>query len=517
MNQEELAVVLRLKDYLTAEIRKAGKATEDFGRKGTSEFGKFGTSILSLRRIFGSFMAVFTARYAISVFGQMAMEASDVKKSVMELKSAFHETIASIAQDSARSWIEVLKPSLLGWVGMLKMLRGETAAQAYAELTSTQAADRGAMKRKKNISELYSDLKQIASAFSGLAKESLELGENDADRQAILRKSMELTGKSAASAIGELKALGINAEEVYERLKGESMRKALSGNMLVMRKETGELLNNLRQLVRKYVELESQISEVGIGEGELRTVMNTAMDEHIAKIKTAIEALDGLGLNGQKIYDQLAKAAYKAGDAQQLMIYKWTEFEAKGVWACDQIYAATQRLQEVVYEVVQIFGTQLFAYMDDLVEGTVKPLRDYLKDIVKDLARMAGQMALNIAAQAISAAAGGGAYAALAAKGGVFPESRARIPIRAYQAGGITKGPELAVYGEGSRREAVVPLPDNRSIPVKILGGQGGGLTVNIAGPADGEAVRRMLYKEFPFFVSLLRRAASENPRMAQG
>jgi hypothetical protein len=36
------------------------------------------------------------------------------------------------------------------------------------------------------------------------------------------------------------------------------------------------------------------------------------------------------------------------------------------------------------------------------------------------------------------------------------------------QAGGVTRGPMLGVIGEGSRNEAVVPLPDNKSIPVSF-------------------------------------------------
>lgn len=48
----------------------------------------------------------------------------------------------------------------------------------------------------------------------------------------------------------------------------------------------------------------------------------------------------------------------------------------------------------------------------------------------------------------------------------------------AYQAGGrVVRGPNLALIGEGSLAEAVVPLPDGRSIPVnmRFAGGQGGG------------------------------------------
>ena len=55
---------------------------------------------------------------------------------------------------------------------------------------------------------------------------------------------------------------------------------------------------------------------------------------------------------------------------------------------------------------------------------------------------------------------------AMMAKGGL-------ASLNAYANGGITSEPELAIIGEGKNREAVVPLPDNRSIPVD-LGDSGG-------------------------------------------
>jgi len=51
-------------------------------------------------------------------------------------------------------------------------------------------------------------------------------------------------------------------------------------------------------------------------------------------------------------------------------------------------------------------------------------------------------------------------------------------PIRALANGSITNGPELALLGEGKNREAVVPLPNNREIPVDLKGE--GGDTIEI-------------------------------------
>lgn len=76
----------------------------------------------------------------------------------------------------------------------------------------------------------------------------------------------------------------------------------------------------------------------------------------------------------------------------------------------------------------------------------------------------------------------GADLSAVFAKGGITATLEQRMPIPAYANGTITNGPELAMIGEGSNREAVVPLPDNRSIPVTFPEGAGEGdnITINV-------------------------------------
>lgn len=65
------------------------------------------------------------------------------------------------------------------------------------------------------------------------------------------------------------------------------------------------------------------------------------------------------------------------------------------------------------------------------------------------------------------------------ADGGIMTSAGA-VPLRKYAAGGIASSPQLALYGEGSRPEAYVPLPDGRRIPVAMQGGAGGGDSITI-------------------------------------
>lgn len=55
------------------------------------------------------------------------------------------------------------------------------------------------------------------------------------------------------------------------------------------------------------------------------------------------------------------------------------------------------------------------------------------------------------------------------------------LPLKKYASGGIASSPQLALFGEGSRPEAYVPLPDGRRIPVQMKGGGQRQVVNNIA------------------------------------
>ena len=65
--------------------------------------------------------------------------------------------------------------------------------------------------------------------------------------------------------------------------------------------------------------------------------------------------------------------------------------------------------------------------------------------------------------------------------GGIAPGG-----FRAFAKGGIANRPTLGMVGEGKYNEAVVPLPDGKSIPV--IGGGGNNVTVNVSVDAQGQS-----------------------------
>jgi hypothetical protein len=68
------------------------------------------------------------------------------------------------------------------------------------------------------------------------------------------------------------------------------------------------------------------------------------------------------------------------------------------------------------------------------------------------------------------------AFSTAFANGGIMT-SQGQLPLNTYANGGIANSPQIAMFGEGRKNEAYVPLPDNRTIPVTLSGGGGASIT----------------------------------------
>jgi lambda family phage tail tape measure protein len=165
-------------------------------------------------------------------------------------------------------------------------------------------------------------------------------------------------------------------------------------------------------------------------------------------------------------------------------------------------------------------GQQAFKGIEDalvsLVTTGTANFREFAVSILQETSRMIiQQLVLKQIMQAIGAIGGGGG-GFLAGGGGGFTQFNASgvgfnpaafsgtalfanggimtgdgpMPLNKYASGGIASSPQLAMFGEGSRPEAFVPLPDGRRIPVAMQGGTGGNTTVNVSVDAKGTSVQ---------------------------
>lgn len=72
-----------------------------------------------------------------------------------------------------------------------------------------------------------------------------------------------------------------------------------------------------------------------------------------------------------------------------------------------------------------------------------------------------------------------------------------------FSQGGIARGPRSGYAAELHGTEAVVPLPDGRTIPVAIQGSMGGGnhtenvtFTINVTGGGDSAKIAKAVSQE---------------------
>lgn len=133
---------------------------------------------------------------------------------------------------------------------------------------------------------------------------------------------------------------------------------------------------------------------------------------------------------------------------------------------------------------IQGFGRKSAdAFVDFALTGKAS-FTDLTDSILADLARLLVQQNVTDPLfKAISSGvkAGGGLGDIAGAIGRFFGFANGGImtpygpmKLNAYADGGIVSSPQMYVAGEGSMNEAIIPLPDGRSVPVTMTGGGGG-------------------------------------------
>lgn len=280
---------------------------------------------------------------------------------------------------------------------------------------------------------------------------------------------------------------------------------------LALIKEINSLERNGLSVQAAYVDFQLRELEVSLALTKGTIGRNKAIEtsqENLTRLyKVADQAFRGFGAEIIKQFDEQAKAQREitktledaeiaAGiiteeKAKQLLIdrqiaefaNKYPQATAQQVERLRTALSTTKKglteVQELSKTIIETFATGLGDAFMNLFDRA-KSFRDILGDILKQTARLL----LNFGIQAGLK----GLFPNLFAMGGIMT-NRGPLPLKRYAAGGIANSPQLALFGEGSSPEAYVPLPDGRSIPVTMKGGNSGAsVTVNV--DASGSQVQ---------------------------
>jgi tape measure domain-containing protein len=230
-------------------------------------------------------------------------------------------------------------------------------------------------------------------------------------------------------------------------------------------------------------ELKSIIAE-NTGDREMALEAELEYIEQWKKAKyeeiDALNAENEITLKLKESVDQLAEAKGKSAQIKQNELQTWANTAKTGM----------EQLQTVAISAAESFSTGFTDAFMSFVDGT-KSAKDAFKEFaatfLKEIAKMImQQMILNAIKSATS-------YGFAMADGGILPGGIAFADggiapggFKAFSTGGIVNQPTVGIVGEGKFNEAIVPLPDGRSIPVVMKGGNQNQNNFNIAVNVDG-------------------------------
>lgn len=208
---------------------------------------------------------------------------------------------------------------------------------------------------------------------------------------------------------------------------------------------------------KELTELEKLNAQINLLQLEIYAATNPALAEQIRLLRERAGALDAATAAQKKQNESFGtKFKQQLQDAYKAATDLGSQLGGFVVGGIDNLTNA----------LVELASTGKAAFKE-LAASALKELGAIFIKYALFKALFAAFPGLKIGMAATGGATGPNSSAPLKAfaNGGVM--SNNVVPMRRYAAGGIARGPEVALYGERGP-EAFVPLPDGRSIPVKM-------------------------------------------------
>jgi len=307
-----------------------------------------------------------------------------------------------------------------------------------------------------------------------------------ADEETILRRGLETVAKTTQD---KLKLQDRLAEITLKRQRLE--REAQQSNLERQIRLPGESMKDLQEQAAR------GLGELRAVEEQIKTLRETGAISELKSLQQLATARQESGLQlsalarqaselaeaapgNEKLADALRKieeAARQAADGASLLTLRVKELSDPEAGFAKGLRSVAEEAEQVGKQ-MESATTRAFNGMTDALVNFVMTgkldFRTLANSIISDLIRIQIQRAITL--PLANAMAGFFGFA----RGGVMT-SAGPTALRSYASGGIANSPQLALFGEGSRPEAYVPLPDGRSIPVTMSEAGGGGDVFNIS------------------------------------
>lgn len=342
---------------------------------------------------------------------------------------------------------------------------------------------------KKALEEIFRTTNRSAESIAaGLGTEGLS-GRFQVDKSALeeaARQFVEARNKAITSAVKSSKPSLPFIEQLVEEQKARD--KAAKDAIDAEKKKNEDIEKLRKESSQRLIDAERGIQATLDSLRKIRSdaeIENLSpMDEAFLKYQRLKKEIQDLSLatglsaeNQAKLRMETELAQKSAADAFDRL----SESQSKSK-------EETKEVSELGKELGNIFTTGVAQGVTNAFQSIINKTAETKDAILGFLRDIAAQISQAILFNTIKTGLNSlGAGTIFAAKGAVLQGG-----FKAFASGGMVDRPTLGLIGEGGTSEAVIPLPDNRNVPVKLLGGQGGGITINVAAN-DAKSFAQML------------------------
>ena len=368
-----------------------------------------------------------------------------------------------------------------------------------------------AINQDASISDREREIQAAATRYDYellINKAEYSAGINDENKKDILNR-----GQYLADLQKTLKAENELSRQRYENVVTSPLRDMLSEDKkAIIELEAAEKMISEGRTERTYVEnreIEIKQALVGLDEKQiqvLQPLIDLILEAAAARDKLTEASKRNLAFTEKmnELKNQLALAqiinpsAARRGRIRQENP-KFTPEQVEDQASLEERVEAAKKARDDLQNIASSISDAFGEAFKGIITGTSsvqEALAGMFQSIADSFADMVAQMIAEwLKAQLIqgflslfpgfgggglgSSAANVAQYAPLGyANGGIAPGG-----FQAFANGGIVTGPTLGLVGEGRYNEAVIPLPDGKSVPVDLggmAGGMGGEVTSNI-------------------------------------
>ena len=379
-----------------------------------------------------------------------------------------------VAKGDAELYAQGLKKIGLEMKGLEKISPAFHKAVTEGNTAAVQEMTENAGKFNRNIEEAHNQLNNMSSALKGASSEAvLSYVEN-----------IDKLGNSAADAGKELGLTSDVQKKIDERFKAAGGVEKYIENLRAVEAEEKRIANEKSVNAIAKVDAGANLN-TAFG---AREQLEIAHKESILALDEKKAALDKLKNEQVLIGDEVAMAVHqKAMDAGQREI---DLAEAKR----DAAKKATDEMAQMGLKIGDSLQSNMESAFNSLVDGTKsakEAFADMAKAILADIAKMITKM---LVMKLLESTLGGTSFGDFlgiggARNGGVFEQGKKQ---NSYRSGGVAKGSQGGYPAMLHGTEAVVPLPNGRSIPVEMKnsGGNVSNVTVNVSTEAGNTSAQ---------------------------